>query len=100
MEEERKIYIGNLDYGVTEEDLRKVLEEKDLEVKDIKIIRDKFTGRSKGFGFAELEIDEHVQKAIDSLDGQELEERKLKVNKARRRDSGSDKRGGFDQFRR
>ena len=100
MEEEKKIYIGNLDYSVTEEDLQKVLEEKKLEVKELKIIRDKFTGRSKGFGFAEFENDEQVQKAIDSLDGHELNSRKLKVSKARRRESNFDRRRGFDKFRR
>lgn len=100
MEEENKIYIGNLDYSVTEEELQKTLEEKELEVKDLKIIRDKFSGRSKGFGFAEFESDEQVQKAIDSLDGQELKSRKLKVSKARRRNSNFDRRRGFDKFRR
>lgn len=99
MEEEKKIYIGNLEYGVTEDELQKMLEEKELQVKEIKIIRDKFTGRSKGFGFAELETDEQVQKAIDSLDGFEIKDRKLKVNRARKRESRFDKRGGFNQFR-
>jgi len=99
MEEEKKIYIGNLEYGVTENDLQKLLEEKELEVKEIKVIRDKFTGRSKGFGFAELETDEQVQKAIDTLDGYEIKDRKLKVNRARKMESRFDKRGGSNQFR-
>ena len=95
MEEEKKIYIGNLEYSITEEELKEILKEKGFEAKDIKIIRDKFSGRSKGFGFAEFENDEQVQKAIDSLDGQELKSRKLKVSKARRRESGFEKRGRF-----
>lgn len=99
MEEEKKIYIGNLEYGVTEDDLQKLLEEKELEVKEVKIIRDKFTGRSKGFGFAELETDEQVQKAIDTLDGHEIKDRKLTVNRARKMESRFDKRGGSNQFR-
>ena len=99
MEEEKKIYIGNIEYGVTEEDLKEILKEKGFEAKDVKIIRDKFTGRSKGFGFAEFENDEQVQKAIDSLDGEELKSRKLKVSKARRREARFEKRGGFKQFR-
>lgn len=93
MEEEKKVYIGNLDYDVTEEDIQKVIEEKGLTVKEIKIIKDKFTGRSKGFGFAEFESDEQVQQAIDLLDGQELKSRNLKVNRVRRRDSRFERRG-------
>lgn len=93
MDEEKKIYIGNIDYDVTEEDLREIFKEKGFKAKDIKIIRDKFTGRSKGFGFAEFENDEQIQKAIDSLDGEELKSRKLKVSQARRRESRFEKRG-------
>lgn len=100
MEEEKKVYIGNLDYDVTEEDIQKAIEEKGLTVKEIKIIKDKFTGRSKGFGFAEFESDEQVQQAIDLLDGQELKSRNLKVNRARRRDSRFERRGGFKPHRR
>ena len=47
MEEEKKLYIGNLDYGVTEADLKKFIEEKGLTVKEVKIIKDKFNDRSK-----------------------------------------------------
>ena len=100
MEEEKKVYIGNLDYNVTEEELRKAIEEKGIQVKDVKIIKDKFTDKSKGFGFAEFESDEQVQQAIDLLDGHELNYRKIKVNKARRRDSGFERRRGFKQFNR
>jgi len=100
MEEEKKIYIGNIDYDVTEEELKEILKEKGFEAKDVNIIRDKFSGRSKGFGFAEFENDEQVQKAIEALDGQELKSRKLKVNKAQRRENRFEKRGGFKQFRR
>jgi RNA recognition motif-containing protein len=85
MEEEKKVYIGNLEYSVTEEDLQKWIEEKGFQAKEVKIIRDKFTGRSKGFGFAELETDEEVQKMIDSLNGQELKARNIRVNRARKR---------------
>jgi len=98
MEEERKIYIGNLEYSVTEEELQKVFEDKGLEVKELKLVRDKFSGRSKGFGFAEFESDEHVQKAIETLDGQELKSRKIKVSRARKREDRFEKRGGFRRF--
>lgn len=84
MDEEKKIYIGNLDYGVTEEELRKEMEDKGLKLKELKIITDKFTGRSKGFGFAEFDKNEDAQQAIDTLDGHELRGRRLRVNKARK----------------
>ncbi len=84
MEEEKKIYIGNLEFGLTEDDLKKTIEGKGLSVKEVKIIRDKYTGRSKGFGFAEFETEELTQQAIDALNGQELNGRALRVNKAQK----------------
>ena len=99
MGEENKIYIGNINYEVTEEELKEIIKKKGFEVQDVNIIKDKFSGRSKGFGFAEFENDEQVKKAIESLDGHELKSRKLKVNKARKREPRLEKRGGFKQFR-
>ena len=99
MDEENKIYIGNINYEVTEEELKEIIKKKGFEVQDVTIIRDKFSGRSKGFGFAEFENDEQVQKAIESLDGHELKSRKLKVNKALLREPRDEKSGGFRQFR-
>lgn len=99
MEEEKKIYIGNVEYSVTEEELQKILEEKGLEVKELKLVRDKFSGRSKGFGFAEFESDEAAQKAIEALDGQELKSRKLRVSRALRREDKFSGRGGGRTFR-
>lgn len=99
MEEEKKIYIGNVEYSVTEEELQKILEDKGLEVKELKLIRDKFSGRSKGFGFAEFESDEAAQKAIEALDGQELKSRKLRVSRALRREDKFSNRGGGRPFR-
>ena len=83
MDEENKIYIGNIDYEITEEELGEIIKEKGFKALNVTIIRDKYSGRSKGFGFAEFENDEQVQKAIGSLDGHELKSRKLKVSKAR-----------------
>ena len=82
MDEENKIYIGNINYETTEEELREIIKKKGFEAQKVNIIRDKSSGRSKGFGFAEFENDEQTQKAIESLDGHELKSRKLKVNKA------------------
>ena len=82
-DQENKIYVGNLDYDVTEDDIRDLLESKEVKVTDIKVIKDKYTGRSKGFGFVEVESDEILQKAIEALDGQSIKGRPVKANKAR-----------------
>lgn len=84
MEEEKKIYIGNLAYDLTEDDIRKAIEEKGITVKEVKLISDRNTGRAKGFGFAEFETEEDAVKAIDALNGQELNGRTMKVNKAQK----------------
>ena len=94
MEEQKKIYIGNLEYGVTEADLRKVLEEKGISVDEIKLISDRATGRPKGFGFAEFATEEAAQQAIDALNDYDLNGRKLKVNKAQKMKPRTNNFGG------
>jgi len=78
------IYVGNLDFKVDEDDLQKVFEEYGT-VSSTKIITDKFTGRSKGFGFIEMDDDESANKAISELNGSQFENRDLVVNEARPR---------------
>jgi RNA recognition motif-containing protein len=95
MEEEKKVYLGNLEFGVKEEDLKKFIEEKGIAVKEVKIITDKFSGRSKGFGFAEFETEEDAQKAIDALNEQEMNGRKLRVSKAQKMKPRSERRDDF-----
>ena len=90
MEEEKKVYIGNLEYGVGEGELKALLEGKGLAAKEVTVIMDKYTGRSKGFGFAEFETADDAQKAIDALNGQDLNGRALKVNKAQKRKPRND----------
>jgi RNA recognition motif-containing protein len=75
------IYVGNLSYQVTEEALKELFEEFGP-VSSVKIITDKFTGKSKGFAFVEMENTEDGEKAIEGLDGKEFLGRNLKVNKA------------------
>ncbi len=99
MEEERKIYIGNLDYGVTEDDLKQVLEGKGLQAKDLKIITDRLTGRSKGFGFAEFENEDDAKKAVSSLDGFDFKGRKLRVNQARKQRPRFERNDNYSRFR-
>ncbi len=99
MSDENKIYVGNLEYGVDEATLRSFLESKDIKATDVKVIMDKYTGRSKGFGFVEVESAEVLQKAIEALDGQELNGRALKANKARPpRQQGFNQGGGRPRF--
>ena len=78
------IYVGNLPYGTTDEDLKAVFGEFG-EVSSVNIIKDRMTGNSKGFGFVEMDNDEEGQKAIDEVNGKELQGRPLKVNLARPR---------------
>ena len=78
------IYIGNLHYNVNEEELKEIFKEYG-EVMSVTIITDKYSGRSKGFGFIEMLNDEEANKAIDTLNGTEIHGRKIAVNKARER---------------
>ena len=88
------IYVGNLSYDTTEEDLRKVFEEFG-EVKSASVIMDRDSGRSKGFGFVEMPSNDEAQAALTGLSGRDLNGRKLNVNEARpREDRGGQDRGG------
>jgi RNA recognition motif-containing protein len=78
------IYVGNLTYDVTENDLRDLFGEHGT-VSKVNIINDKMTGKSKGFAFVEMENDADGQKAIDELNNADLQGRNLKVNLARPR---------------
>ncbi len=90
-----KLYVGNLDFNTTEDELKSHFEEKGVQTKTVTLIKDKYTGRAKGFGFVEVESEEVLQKAVEALDGQELNGRKLTVNKARPpKDRGSSGFGG------
>jgi len=88
-----KIYVGNLSYEVTEEDLRLAVEEFG-QVESATIIKDKYSGQSKGFGFVEMASKDEGQAAIDGLNGKELKGRALKVNEARPRTESRGSRGG------
>jgi len=76
------IYVGNLNYNLSEDELEKVFSSYG-EVASVKIIRDKYTDQSKGFGFIEMASDADAQKAIDELNGTEVKGRELRVNQAR-----------------
>ena len=93
--EQCKLYVGNLDFNATEEELKGHFDQKGIQTKSITIIKDKYTGRSKGFGFVEVDSKETIQKAIEALDGQELSGRKLTVNEARPPKERTGGSGGF-----
>jgi RNA recognition motif-containing protein len=76
------IYVGNLDYKVDENDLEDIFSEYGT-VSSAKVIIDKFNGRSKGFGFVEMEKQDEAEKAIQELDGTTYENRKILVNEAK-----------------
>lgn len=88
------IYIGNLSYEVTEEDLKQAFETFG-QVESVNIIKDKFSGRSKGFGFVEMPDKANAQSAINDLNGKELKGRTLNVNEARPRTESRGGRGGY-----
>jgi len=78
------IYVGNLDFKVTEKDLNDLFSEFGV-VESSRVITDKYSGRSKGFGFVVMEDKAEAQKAIESLNGTEVKNRNLTVNEARPR---------------
>lgn len=91
---EIKLYVGNLPYSTTEDDLRTLFAQAG-EVKSVAVIKDRDSGTSKGFGFIEMGTQEEAQKAISTFDGYSMGDRQLKVNMARPREE----RSGFGNNR-
>lgn len=89
------IYVGNLSYSVTQDDLTEVFAEHGT-VKSVHLPTDRETGRPRGFGFVEMESEEEETAAIEALDGAEWMGRDIKVNKARPREQRSSSRGSWD----
>jgi len=88
----KKLYVGNLPYSVTERELRELFEQAG-EVTDAAVIMDRETGRSKGFGFVEMNTPEEATKAITQFNGHSMNNRQIQVSEARpREDRGP--RGG------
>jgi len=91
-----KLYVGGLPYSVTEGRLQEIFSAHGT-VESAKVISDKFTGQSRGFGFVEMSSGGEAQKAIEALNGTQLEGRTLVVNEAKpmeRRDGGGGGGGG------
>ena len=87
------IYVGNLSWGLKDQDLANLFAPFG-EVSSAKIVTDKFTQRSKGFGFVEMASDEEAQAAIAQLNGTEVEGRSLVVNESRPKQEGGGGGGG------
>lgn len=87
------IYVGNLDREVTETELKEAFEAFG-EVSSCKIITDRFTGASRGFGFVEMSGEEEAKKAMAEMDGQDMKGRNIKVNEARPRTERGGGSGG------
>lgn len=89
----KKLYVGGLPYAVTEDKLQEIFSAHGT-VESARVITDRFTGRSRGFGFVEMSSEEEAQTAIDTLNGSELDGRTLTVNEARPQENRSGGRGG------
>jgi RNA recognition motif-containing protein len=92
----KKLYVGNLTYSVTSSDLESWFAQYGT-VQSAQVIQDRDTGRSKGFGFVEMDTDAEALAAIQGLNDQEYEGRRLTVNEAKPREprSGGGGRGGY-----
>ena len=93
-----KLYVGGLPYSVTEGRLQEIFAEYGA-VESARVISDKFTGQSRGFGFVEMASSAEAQKAIEALNGTQLDGRTLVVNEARPQErwdagGGGNRRGG------
>ena len=94
----KRLFVGNLAYDVTEEQLRTVFAEEGRQVGEVKIMTDRDTGQPRGFGFVELATDAEAKAAIAAVNGREVNGRALTVNEAKERTRGGDFGGGRGGF--
>ena len=92
----KKLYVGGLSYDTTEATLKEAFSAAGT-VESATIIIDRMTDRSKGFGFVEMATDEEAQKAIETLNGKELDGRTLTVNEARPMEARAPRQGGYNR---
>ncbi|RME60763.1 MAG: RNA-binding protein [Candidatus Dadabacteria bacterium] len=83
-----RIYVGNLPWSVGDRDLQDMFEQYGA-VQEASVVTDKYSGRSRGFGFIEMADEEQASVAIEALDGSDIGGRTIKVNKARPRNNGN-----------
>jgi RNA recognition motif-containing protein len=79
----KKLFVGNLPYTANEQDLQNFFAENSVTVDTVTVMRDRFTGQARGFGFIEINDDAAAQRAVDSCHGKDLMGRTLVVNEAR-----------------
>jgi cold-inducible RNA-binding protein len=89
----KNIFVGNLSFGATESAVRSVFEQYGS-VDRVSLVTDRDTGRAKGFGFVEMSNDAEAERAINSLNGRELDGRNMTVNEARPKEDRGGSRGG------
>lgn len=90
----KKLYVGSLPYSISEDELREHFSVAG-NVESAAVITDKFSGRSKGFGFVEMATEEEAQKAIDTLNGSDLGGRNITVSEARPQREGGERKSYF-----
>jgi RNA recognition motif-containing protein len=90
-----KLYVGNLSFSMTDESLLQLFSGKGYRATSARVITDRETGRSRGFGFVELGPEDDATKAIGEFNGMEIDGRALQVNEARPQESRG---GGGDRF--
>jgi RNA recognition motif-containing protein len=90
----KKLYVGNLSFKATEEELQTLFAEIGVQPDSLTLLRDRFTGQPRGFGFAEIRDDAEAEKVIGALNGKEFMGRALVVNEARPQREGGGSGGG------
>ncbi len=93
----KKLYVGNLSFSSTEDELRDLFEQHG-KVSSVNVITDRETGRSRGFGFIEMDEDSAANAAMEALDGRDFGGRNLRVNEAQERDRGGGGGGGRSRY--
>lgn len=96
---ESKLYVGNLSFNVTEEQLRELFSQAGT-IKEVALIVDRDTRRPKGFGFVEMTTQVEAEKAIEMFNERELDGRRMMVNMARPKEDRGGSRGGYNNSRR
>jgi len=94
----KKLYVGNLPFSATEDTLHEFFSQSGVSPSAVNLIRDRFTGQSRGFAFVEISNDDEADRAVNSLNGQNFGGRNLVVNEARpqeQRGGGGGRGGGF-----
>lgn len=93
----KKLFVGNLPWSTSEEDLRNMFSQDGMQVESVQIISDRETGRSKGFGFVEMVTLEDAEKAVNMFNNYDMNGRKIVVNEARPREERP-RMGGRDRY--